>query len=118
MGYTDPRGPVAAMSLERAFLRENALLRDDARRDGVAQLRGVTPNGASPATPPSSAVRTHGPSGVIATVCSKCAAREPSLVTTVQPSSSSTVAGSPTVTIGSMARVRPGTSLGPRPGRP
>ena len=30
-----------------------------------------------------------GPSSVIATVCSKCAVSEPSLVTTVQPSSSS-----------------------------
>src|SRR4051812_6239242 len=84
----------------------------------TAQDRGVIPYGASPATPPSSAVRTHGPSGVMATVCSKCAAREPSFVDTVQPSSSSTVAGSPTVTIGSIARTRPGTSLGPRPARP
>ena len=38
-------------------------------------------------------VRTSGPLSVIATVCSKWAAREPSAVTTVQPSSSSAVRG-------------------------
>src|SRR5689334_4213054 len=46
-------------------------------------------------------VRTVGPSSVIATVCSKCAAREPSAVTTVHPSARVRVAGRPTVTIGS-----------------
>ena len=46
---------------------------------------------ANPLAPPSSAVSTKGPSSVIATVCSKCAAQLPSAVTTVQSSSSSRV---------------------------
>ena len=40
-----------------------------------------------------------GPSGVTATVCSKCAARLPSRVTAVQPSASTFTAGFPIVTI-------------------
>src|SRR3954454_1711965 len=50
-----------------------------------------TPSSASRAAPPSSAVSTHGPSSVTATVCSQCAAQVPSVVTTVQRSSSSRV---------------------------
>src|SRR6185437_7620782 len=48
---------------------------------------------ARPLAPPSAAVRTQGPSAVMATVCSKWAARLPSAVTTVQSSSSSRVSG-------------------------
>ena len=43
--------------------------------------------------PPSSAVSTQTPSSMRATVCSTCAATEPSGVTTVQPSASSPVPG-------------------------
>ena len=50
--------------------------------------------------------------------CSQCAARAPSLVTTVQPSASSLVAGRPRVSIGSMASAIPGASRGPLPRLP
>ena len=108
------RTPSATVPRRRHAVTNPAPVRHgaSARVAGPAVRCGaVIPNGARPATPPSSAVSTHGPSGVMATVCSKCAAREPSLVTTVQPSSSSTVAGSPTVTIGSIASARPGHEL-------
>src|SRR6202012_5117473 len=62
----------------------------------------------------SSAVSTQGPSAVMATVCSKCAAQLPSAVMTVQSSSSSTVSGSPSMIIGSMASAMPARSRGPR----
>ena len=42
---------------------------------------------------PTRGVRMRGPSGRIATVCSKCAAREPSVVEIVQPSSASHTSG-------------------------
>src|SRR5689334_342445 len=63
-------------------------------------------------------VRTRGPSAVIATVCSKCAAKLPSAVTTVHLSGSVFVAGSPAVIIGSIASVIPSRSRGPRFGEP
>src|SRR5215471_5435322 len=53
-------------------------------------------------------VRIRGPSSVTATVCSQCAAREPSAVTTVHSSSSTTVLVVPRVSIGSMASTDPG----------
>ena len=67
---------------------------------------------------PVSAVSTHGPSGVMATVCSKWADQPPSSLTTVQPSSSRRVFGLPSTSSGSMARAMPSASTGPRPGRP
>ena len=80
----------------------------------IAEAVSVMPGARRiPDSPPSSAVSTHGPSAVIATVCSKCAARLPSAVTTVQPSSSRTVSGPPSTTIGSMASAMPGRSRGP-----
>src|ERR1035441_9373503 len=73
---------------------------------------------AKPAAPPSSAVSTQGPSAVMATVCSKCAAGPPSALTTVQSSSSSRVCGRPSTSMGSIARAIPSVSNGPRPGLP
>src|SRR5215207_1852167 len=52
-------------------------------------------------------VRIRGPSSVTATVCSQCAAREPSAVTTVHSSSSTTVFVVPRVSMGSMASTEP-----------
>src|SRR5262249_11886880 len=63
-------------------------------------------------------VKTSGPSSVTAIVCSKCAARLPSLVTAVQPSSRMRTSYEPIVTIGSMATTMPGLSCGPWPGSP
>src|SRR3954463_12674373 len=63
-------------------------------------------------------VRIRGPSSVTATVCSQCAAREPSAVTTVHSSSSTTVLVVPRVSIGSIASTEPGARYGPRPGAP
>src|SRR6516165_3080566 len=68
--------------------------------------------------PPLRLVSTSGPLSVIATVCSKCAARLPSWVTAVQPSSRIRTSQVPMVTMGSMARTIPGLSTGPRPGSP
>ena len=65
-----------------------------------------------------SAVRMRGPSSVTATVCSKCALRFPSTVTTVHLSGSVRVFAEPTFTIGSMASVIPASSFGPRFGLP
>ena len=58
------------------------------------------------------------PSSVIATVCSQCAAYEPSLVLTVQSSRSTYVLAPAfvSVIIGSMASVMPGTKLVLKPG--
>src|ERR1039458_5110417 len=58
-------------------------------------------------------VSTSGPSSVTAIVCSKCAERLPSAVTTLQPSSSSMVSGVPMLTIGSIAKTLPTFILGP-----
>ncbi len=49
----------------------------------------------------------RGPSGVMAIVCSKCAASEPSSVEIVQPSSAIEMSGPPAVIIGSTAMVIP-----------
>jgi hypothetical protein len=54
----------------------------------------------------------------MATVCSKCAEREPSTVTTVHRSGIVRVPGPPAFTIGSIAMVNPGTSFVPRFGFP
>src|SRR5688500_1320804 len=64
------------------------------------------------------AVNTRGPASVTATVCSKCADREPSCVTIVHLSCSVRVADFPTFTIGSMAIVRPDSNFGPLFGVP
>jgi anti-sigma regulatory factor (Ser/Thr protein kinase) len=61
-------------------------------------------------------VRMRGPSSVTATVCSQCAARDPSVVTTVHSSSRILVRVVPRVSIGSMASTEPAASSGPRPG--
>ena len=52
-------------------------------------------------------VKIRGPSSVTATVCSQCAAREPSVVTTVQSSPRIFVFVVPNVSIGSIARTDP-----------
>src|SRR5262245_59503030 len=64
------------------------------------------------------AVNTIGPASVMATVCSKWAARLPSAVTAVQPSSRIRTSQLPIVTMGSMASTMPDRSWGPRPGSP
>src|SRR6478672_9055318 len=63
-------------------------------------------------------VRISGSSGVIRTVCSKCAEGIPSAVHTVQPSSNSLTAAVPELIIGSMASVIPAFNRGPLPRRP
>ena len=63
-------------------------------------------------------VKTSNPVGVTSTVCSHCADREWSLVTTVQPSDRSFTSRLPALTIGSTVIVMPGTSSTPVPGRP
>ena len=63
-------------------------------------------------------VSTRGPRSVIATVCSKCADREPSAVTIVHRSGIVRVLGAPAFTIGSIAIVRPGVSFIRRFGLP
>src|SRR5699024_10852589 len=77
-------------------------------RNGPAQSSGATCTSwaARPAAPPSRAVSTQMPSACTATVCSTCAAREPSALTTVQSSSSVLVASPPRVSIGSTATHR------------
>ncbi len=64
------------------------------------------------------AVSTTGPSSVTATVCSKCAAREPSALRRVQPSGSNTILSVPSMNHGSIANTSPGRSRNPRPARP
>src|SRR5688500_2007784 len=63
-------------------------------------------------------VRMSGPPSVIATVCSKCADSEPSIVTIVQASCRVRTSAPPTFTIGSMAITSPGSSSSPRPSTP
>src|SRR5207244_13405723 len=60
-------------------------------------------------------VSTSGSPSVTATVCSKWAARLPSLVTAVHPSSRILTSQLPIVTIGSLAITIPGLRRGPRP---
>src|SRR6185436_8999636 len=62
--------------------------------------------------------RISGPFGPTATVCSKCAERPPSFVTTVQPSDRVVTAYPPVLTIGSIASTCPANSFGPLPGCP
>ncbi len=62
------------------------------------------------------AVRIRGPSAVIATVCSKCAASEPSALEIDHSSSCSTTSAPPAVIIGSIAKVIPSASCGPAAG--
>src|SRR6266850_96420 len=64
------------------------------------------------------AVRTQGPASVTATVCSTCADRLASAVTTVQPSWSILTSAPPTFSIGSIASTIPGRSRRPDPSRP
>src|SRR5699024_4567992 len=66
----------------------------------------------------SRAVRIIGPSAVMATECSKCAALPPSRVTTVQSSSRVITSCPCRVVIGSIARHMPSASLTPLPLRP
>lgn len=63
-------------------------------------------------------VSISGPSFVIATVCSKCAANPPSLVTKAYPSLPFLIAHFPVTTIGSIAITIPGTSFSPIPAFP
>ena len=63
---------------------------DTTRRAATAVTRAVVVS--SPLSPVYAAVRMRGPSSVIATVCSKCADRLPSAVTTVHRSDSVRVA--------------------------
>src|SRR5918995_5011570 len=108
--HDDLHGPVVGDD-RRAAERQHG--RDRWRPDQA--VAGVeTPREASRDAPPSSAVSTHGPSAVTATVCSKCADNDPSAVVTVHSSSWSSVSGPPRLIIGSMASTSPGTSFGPR----
>src|SRR5207244_1698731 len=75
---------------------------------------------AATAAPSLGAVKTTGPAAVQASVCSKCAERALSAVTTVHWSPRVLVSGRPTFTIGSIARQRPSLMGGlpwPRAGR-
>src|SRR3990170_865909 len=63
-------------------------------------------------------VSMSGPFSVMATVCSKWAARLPSSVTAVHRSGRIRTSQPPIVTIGSMASTIPGFSRGPRPASP
>ena len=63
-------------------------------------------------------MRILGPSPVIATVNSKCAAGEPSWEKIAQPSPATRTAGRPAVVIGSIASTMPSSSCGPFPGLP
>ena len=85
-------------------------------RSPYAISRGVTPNGASPAAPPSGAVSTQMPPSCTATLCSQWEPAVPSSVETVQSSSSTNVAWSPITTIGSIASTSPGRTSGPGSG--
>jgi hypothetical protein len=57
-------------------------------------------------------VRTHGPSAVTATVCSKCAEYFPSSVTAVHLSARTRLPGAPAFTIGSIAKTIPSFNRG------
>src|SRR6202035_1996956 len=57
-------------------------------------------------------VNTHGPSAVMATVCSKCAEYFPSSVTAVHLSARTRLPGAPAFTIGSMAKTIPSFNRG------
>ena len=63
-------------------------------------------------------VKTSKPVSVTRTVCSHCADKEWSFVTTVQPSDKSFTSRLPALTIGSTVMVIPGTSSTPVPGLP
>src|SRR5262245_28065799 len=82
------------------------------RRQGPAECRdrGVV----APLGRHQTVVRICGPDSVTTIVCSKWAARAPSLVATVQPSSSTWTSPVPKVNIGSIARHVPGSSSSPR----
>ena len=66
----------------------------------------------------SRAVRTSGPSAVIATVCSTWTPRDPSTERIVQPSRSMTIFGLPARNQGSIAMTSPGCTASPRPATP
>ena len=94
-------------------------------RQGRGQVPGACGGGAAHGRggsqiSPSSArsVRTSQPSSVTSTVCSHCAERLWSLVTTVQPSASSFTWRLPALIMGSMVKVMPGCRTSPVPGRP
>src|ERR1700676_2717848 len=57
-------------------------------------------------------VKTHGPSAVTATVCSKCAEYFPSSVTAAHLSGLTLLPGAPAFTIGSIARTIPSFNRG------
>src|SRR6478735_1660942 len=84
------------------------------KRRGAARPRRQPPYRSKTAV----AVRICGPASVIATVCSKWAASEPSLVEIDHSSSCTTTSGPPAVIIGSIANVMPSARSGPRPGSP
>src|SRR6185436_1946061 len=62
-------------------------------------------------------VSTHGPSAVMATVCSKCAEYFPSSVTAVHLSGRTRLPALPALTIGSIASTMPSFSRGFSPRR-
>src|SRR3954447_8977323 len=81
--------------------------------------RAAARHGSKPASAGRFAVvSTWGPSSVTATVCSKCAEREPSADEIDHSSACITTSGPPALIIGSIASVIPGSSSGPRPGAP
>ena len=63
-------------------------------------------------------VRIRKPLSVTATMCSHCADKERSLVTTVQPSASCRMSRLPALSMGSMVKTMPASSLSPSPRRP
>src|SRR4051812_20283094 len=113
-----PRAPRETGTRRPELVREAAWERHLPRSGPQPKAGTRIPSASRRARPPSSAVRTHGPSGVRVKVCSKCAERWPSWVTTVQPSSSCRVCRLPRLTMGSTASTSPGTSSGPRPALP
>src|SRR5690242_16139599 len=102
-----------SFDLDLLFLDWHAKTQHTKRR-GAARLRRQPHYRSKTA----SAVRICGPDSVIATVCSKWAASEPSLVEIDHSSSCTITSGPPAVIIGSIANVMPSASSGPRPGAP
>src|SRR6266571_3478993 len=94
-----------ALDLDAFFLRQSP------RYPSAAQSGSPRHNSPSPE-------RISGPFRPTATVCSKCALSDPSLVTTVQPSGRVTTSGPPAFTIGSIASTCPTMRRGPRSGGP
>ena len=90
----------------------------DSSGEVAARAFRATRRGSSTGEPPPARRQHRGPSGPMATVCSKWAARAPSRVEIVRRRRAGRWAGLPATMIGSMASTRPSTSRGPRPAGP